>query len=1310
MKTLIDSSIRFSVITDDSTIHISALSTDAPTQMLVARPNELYVLVEQQQSLDDLLLAERAGDDLLLSFNTQEPATPAVVLEQFFSQNSHLHLLRADGQFLRAVDAQQPIAQGPVTFTSQSLGAVAAQVEHPELSLLLAISHPDQDLKALSIAAVTAATEARAEAMQMFIASDESSVQPTTFASANSMEIPTILNAVDSVGNATGNLSSGSFTDDPNPRLVGTGTPNSTLILFDNGEPVEEIHVGSDGRWSFTPEGMIQGGHVFWVQAGEGSGALLSPPFTLVLDGTAPPQAQLAPPRAGSATGEVIEESGFTNSNRPFFSGQAEPQSSVLIYFNGEALFSVQANSQGNWSFSTSLFNLADGEYSFSVAAVDAVGNIGPRSATYPFTIDTHPPAAPLIEQVEDNVGALQGPLASGDVTDDTQPVFSGSAEAHSQVFIYDNAQLIGQTTADASGKWAFTPEKALDSGLHQITVTAVDRAGNASPEATFSFTVQTSLDAPVITDVIDDVGSVTGSIASGDTSDDTRPTLNGTVAAGTTKVNIYDGQTLLGSATLTGTSWNFTVPADKALADGPHNLRVVASDAAGNTSPDASFSFTVKTSIAAPVITGVIDDVGSVTGQIINGGTSDDTQPTLNGTVAAGTTKVNIYDGQTLLGSATLTGTSWNFTVPANKALADGPHNLRVVASDAAGNTSPDASFSFTVKTSIAAPVITGVIDDVGSVTGSIASGDTSDDTRPTLNGTVAAGTTKVDIYDGQTLLGSATLTGTSWNFTVPANKALADGPHNLRVVATDSAGNTSPDASFSFTVKTSLAAPVIIGVIDDVGSVTGQIPDKGITDDSTPTLSGTVSAGSTVRVYNGQTLLGNAIVSGTTWSFTPLTALADALYDLRVIATDAAGNTSPAATFRLTVSTRLTIDSAYDDQQPVIGTIVNGGFTNDTQPTISGHASASVNVNIRYGSQSYTVTTGTDGVWTFTPPSPLANGTHTFTASVSGTGLQSNSFSLTVDTIAPGPAHFNVYDAWGTAIGSSRQPKKWYVQSDSNMKLDGYTEPGAAITIFVTNITDGKTWTQWTGVADANGYWHTLGGQAGGLSVGYYWLYVKAVDKAGNVSATYATDDYIVGNPSWPRPRSAAVFAAEEQTSESSDHAAYALTDSPSHTSTANATTPSLAIDEQPLFGRVVDDANDVNDTHDTSFEQTDGDQGADVLLLDAKDMSVDLDELIGRITGIEKIDLGKDSSNSISLSAQSLESLTVENLLPTDGKQQFVIQGDASSTLQLKEGPAGNWTDGGETNIDGVIYHAYLSGSTELLVEQNVQVNIL
>jgi hypothetical protein len=52
-----------------------------------------------------------------------------------------------------------------------------------------------------------------------------------------------------------------------------------------------------------------------------------------------------------------------------------------------------------------------------------------------------------------------------------------------------------------------------------------------------------------------------------------------------------------------------------------------------------------------APVIANIDDNVGSVTGRLTNGKTTDDTTPTLNGTAKPNAT-VRIYDGITLVGT----------------------------------------------------------------------------------------------------------------------------------------------------------------------------------------------------------------------------------------------------------------------------------------------------------------------------------------------------------------------------------------------------------------------------------------------------------------------------------------------------------------------------------------------------------------------------------------------------------------------------------------------------------------------------------
>uniref|UniRef100_UPI00158963D0 Ig-like domain-containing protein n=1 Tax=Burkholderia sp. BCC0506 TaxID=2676290 RepID=UPI00158963D0 len=116
------------------------------------------------------------------------------------------------------------------------------------------------------------------------------------------------------------------------------------------------------------------------------------------------------------------------------------------------------------------------------------------------------------------------------------------------------------------------------------------------------------------------------------------------------------------------------------------------------------------------------------------------------------------------------------------------------------------------------------------------------------------------------------------------------------IGVTATDAAGNTGPSASVTVTGDTTApAAPILVSVADDVGSVVGAIVSGGTTDDTTPTLTGTAEAGSTVSVYDGTTLLGTATADASgNWTFTPSTGLGEGAHAITVTATDTAGNVS--------------------------------------------------------------------------------------------------------------------------------------------------------------------------------------------------------------------------------------------------------------------------------------------------------------------------------------------------------------------------------------------------------------------------------
>ncbi|KFC91944.1 Ig-like domain-containing protein, partial [Leminorella grimontii] len=169
--------------------------------------------------------------------------------------------------------------------------------------------------------------------------------------------------------------------------------------------------------------------------------------------------------------------------------GSGKAGSTIKIYDGATLLGSTTVASDGSWSF-TPASDLGQGAHSITATATDLAGNVSNPTSAFAFTIDTVAPTAPTIDKAFDDVGAIQGDLANGGLTDDSTPTLSGRAEANSVVKVYDGDALLGSVTADASGKWSFTPTTPLTEGLHEFHVTATDAAGNVSlPSADFTLT-----------------------------------------------------------------------------------------------------------------------------------------------------------------------------------------------------------------------------------------------------------------------------------------------------------------------------------------------------------------------------------------------------------------------------------------------------------------------------------------------------------------------------------------------------------------------------------------------------------------------------------------------------------------------------------------------------------------------------------------------------------------------------------------------------------------------------------------------------
>lgn len=205
----------------------------------------------------------------------------------------------------------------------------------------------------------------------------------------------------------------------------------------------------------------------------------------------------------------------------------------------------------------------------------------------------------------------------------------------------------------------------------------------------------------------------------------------------------------------------------------------------------------------------------------------------------------MTIYENGQPVGTALADGAgAWSFTP--SSALNNGSHTWTATATDAAGNVSPASpGFTLIVDTSAPnAPVISQAVDDAGSITGPLSSGQTTDDTVPRLVGTSEPFAT-VNIYEGTTLVGTGTADA-SGNWSILLTTTLATGAHSFTAQATDAAGNTSvSSAAFSLTIDTTPPAlPVLSSIVDDVGNAATPIANGGLTNDAQPTLTGTAEA----------------------------------------------------------------------------------------------------------------------------------------------------------------------------------------------------------------------------------------------------------------------------------------------------------------------------------------------------------------------------------------------------------------------------------------------------------------------------------
>ena len=891
-------------------------------------------------------------------------------------------------------------------------------------------------------------------------------------------------------------LSDGASTQDTTPTVSGEAEPGSTVVIYDNGTEIGSVTADENGNWSFTPETALDDGeHAFTVNVTDAAGntSPATAAGTITIDTTAPAAASEV---TLSGDDQTLADGASTKDSTPTVSGEAEAGSIVVIYDNGVEIGSVTADADGSWSF-TPATALDDGEHTFTVDVTDPAGNTSPATAAGTITIDTTAPAAAS----EITLSGDDQPLADGASTKDSTPTVSGEAEPGSTVTIYDNGVEIGTVTADADGNWSFTPETVLTDGEHAFTVDVTDAAGNTSP-ATAAGTITIDTTAPAAASEVTLSGD-DQTLADGASTKDNTPTLSGEAEAGSTVV-IYDNGVEIGTVTADENgSWSFTP--ETGLTDGEHAFTVNVTDAAGNTSPStAAGSIIIDTTPPGASDIVITDNTGPVSGTITEGGVTDDTTPTISGKTEPGSSVV-ILDNGVAIGTVIADADgNWSFTP--ETALDDGEHALTLTITDPSGNNSNSLPAGVIVVDTSAPAAATSLLitDDVGTKTGALTNGSVTDDSKPTISGKAEKGST-ITLYDGETAMGTTTADAEgNWSFT--PETALGDGEHSITVKVNDGAGNTSAASdTVVFTVDTVAQAASDIVITDNAGNQKGPLSDGAMTDDNQPVISGKAEAGSTVTIFNGDTVLGTTTADETgAWQFTPASPLNDGSYEISVIVTDSAGNNSSASpAIAITVDTTApegVIDVAFtDDVGSITGSLGNNGVTDDSKPVISGTADANSTIAVfDNGVEIGTATSDSDGKWSFIPETALNDGEHTFTFVVTDPlgriSEESAATTLIIDTAAPATATaISVSD--DVEGGKSGPLINGDITNDNQPTISGEAEAGSTITLYDGDTVIGQV------TADAEGKWRFTPETA--LAEGEHTLTVKVSDAAGNTSA---------------------------------------------------------------------------------------------------------------------------------------------------------------------------------------------------------------
>lgn len=351
-------------------------------------------------------------------------------------------------------------------------------------------------------------------------------------------------------------------------------------------------------------------------------------------------------------------------------------------YYKDSETNSFASSTRPPYDFSWDTTTVSNGTHILRAVAYDEAGNSGisaPVSIGIGNAVDSTPPSLSITSPK--NMATLSGvATVSADATDNV------GGSGMSRVEFYkdsDKTPFATDTTSPYSVSW---DTRTVPNGTHTLTYMAIDMKGNGSGKS-----ISVKVSNTGTSDTTSPTTSITSPISGNTVSGTATISADASDNVAVTKVEFYQGSTLLGTdiSLAYSYSWDTTT-----VVNGTYSLTTKAYDAAGNTGTSDVVSVTVNnvTNPNLDTVSPVVSITSPASGAVLAKGSATTVSATASDNIAVA--KIEIYQGNTLICTDTSLPYSCSWQVPnaPNKT-----YTLTAKAYDPSGNIG--TSSSVTVK-----------------------------------------------------------------------------------------------------------------------------------------------------------------------------------------------------------------------------------------------------------------------------------------------------------------------------------------------------------------------------------------------------------------------------------------------------------------------------------------------------------------------------------------------------------------------------------------------------------------------------------